>query len=55
MKFSLESIQVSVSQDKENVFISMSILEGEKYTVDEVNIIGDIPLSENVMSLYSIL
>ena len=48
MKYSLESIQVSVSQDKENVFISMSILEGEKYTVDEVNIIGDIPLSENV-------
>ena len=48
LKYSLESIQVSVSQDKENVFISMSILEGEKYTVDEVNIIGDIPLSENV-------
>ena len=48
LKYSLESIQVSVSQDKENVFISMSILEGEKYTVHEVNIIGDIPLSENI-------
>ena len=26
----------------------MSILEGEKYTIDEVNIIGDLPLDENL-------
>ena len=48
LKYSLESIQVSISQDRKDVFITMSILEGEKYTIDEVNIIGDLPLDENL-------
>ncbi|GIR06649.1 MAG: hypothetical protein CM15mP17_06050 [Gammaproteobacteria bacterium] len=48
LKYSLESIQVSISQDRKDVFITMSILEGEKYTIDEVNIIGDLPIDENL-------
>ena len=35
LKYSLESIQVSISQDRKDVFITMSILEGEKYTIDK--------------------
>jgi len=48
LKFSIESSQVSVSKDKQDVFITLSISEGEQYKIDEVNIIGDIPLDEGI-------
>ena len=47
-EFSLESIQVSISQDKRDVFITMSIFEGEKFTINEVNVLGDMPIDEEV-------
>ncbi|MDB0058616.1 outer membrane protein assembly factor BamA [Gammaproteobacteria bacterium] len=48
LKFSIESSQVSVSKDKQDVFITLSISEGEQYRIDEVNIIGDVPLDEAI-------
>ena len=48
LKFSIESSQVSVSKDKQDVFITLSISEGEQYKIDEVNIIGDVPLDEAI-------
>ena len=48
LKFSIESSQVSVSKDKQDVFITLSISEGEQYKIDEVNIIGDVPLDEGM-------
>ena len=48
LKFSIESSQVSVSKDKQDVFITLSIREGEQYKIDEVNIIGDVPLDEGM-------
>ena len=50
LKFSLESSQVSVSKDKEDVFITLSISEGERYTIDEVNLIGEMPLDKLIYS-----
>ena len=46
LKFSIESSQVSVSKDKKDIFITLSISEGEQYTIDEVTVIGDMPLNE---------
>ena len=46
LKFSIESSQVSVSKNKEDVFITLSISEGEQYKIDEVSVIGDMPLDE---------
>ena len=48
LKFSIESSQVSVSKDKKDVFITLSISEGVQYTIDEVNIIGDMPIDEKM-------
>ena len=48
LKFSIESSQVSVSKDKKDVFITLSISEGEQYTIDEVNVIGEIPIDEKM-------
>ena len=46
LKFSIESSQVSVSKNKEDVFITLSISEGEQYKVDDVSVIGEMPLNE---------
>ena len=48
LKFSIESSQVSVSKDKQDVFITLSISEGEQYKIDEVSVIGDVPLDEAI-------
>jgi outer membrane protein insertion porin family len=48
LKFSIESSQVSVSKDKKDVFITLSVSEGEQYKIDEVTIIGDVPLDEGL-------
>ncbi|MDB9906844.1 outer membrane protein assembly factor BamA [Gammaproteobacteria bacterium] len=50
LKFSIESSQVSVSKDKKDVFITLSVSEGEQYKIDEVTIIGDVPLDEELYS-----
>ena len=48
LKFSIESSQVSVSKDKKDVFITLSISEGVQYTIDAVNIIGEMPIEEKM-------
>jgi outer membrane protein insertion porin family len=50
LKFSIESSQVSVSKDKKDVFITLSVREGEQYKIDEVTVIGDVPLDELLYS-----
>ena len=35
-----------MSKDKKDVFITLSITEGEQYKINEVNVIGDVPLDE---------
>ena len=48
LKFSIESSQVSVSKDKKDVFITLSISEGVQYTIDAVNVIGEMPIEEKI-------
>ena len=46
LKFNIDSTQVSISPDKETVFISVNITEGEKYFVGEVKLAGELILEE---------
>ena len=46
LKFSIESSQISLSRDKRSIFITFNVAEGEKYTINNVNVIGDIPFKE---------
>jgi len=48
LKFSIESSQISLSRDKKSIFITHNINEGGKYTINEVDVIGDIPFEEEV-------
>jgi len=46
LQFRIDSTQVSVSPNKEEVFITANVSEGEKFTVGNVDLSGDLVLSE---------
>ncbi len=48
LKFSIESSQISLSRDKESIFITYNVNEGNKYTINDVNVIGEVPFEEEV-------
>ncbi len=49
MDFSIESTQVSISPDKQDIFITANIREGEVYTVSDVQLTGDLVLAESTL------
>jgi outer membrane protein insertion porin family len=47
LTFAVNSTQVSVSPDRQSVFISINITEGDVYTVEEVALAGDLIVAED--------
>ena len=48
LKFSIESSQISLSRDKKSIFITYNINEGQRYTINDANVIGEIPFEEEI-------
>ncbi len=46
LEFNVESTQVSISPDKDEVFITINLVEGPQYTVSSVNVLGDLVIPE---------
>lgn len=46
LEFAIESTQVSISPDKDDVFITVNIVEGPRYTVSTINVAGDLVVPE---------
>nr|WP_262500815.1 outer membrane protein assembly factor BamA [Pseudohalioglobus sediminis] len=46
LQFRIDSTQVSVSPNKEEVYITANVTEGEKFTLGEVDLSGDLVLPE---------
>jgi outer membrane protein insertion porin family len=42
LEFSVESTQVSITPDKKDIYITISINEGERYLVSSVKLAGDL-------------
>lgn len=55
LEFSLDSTQVSLSPDKETVFITANITEGEVYTVGEVELAGEPVVAEEELKKLFLL
>jgi outer membrane protein insertion porin family len=47
LEFAVESTQVSISPDKQDVYITANISEGERYQVSSVKVAGDFSLAED--------
>jgi len=46
LEFAVESTQVSISPDKQDVFITLNVVEGERYQVSSVKLAGDLVVSD---------
>ena len=55
LQFNIDSTQVAVSPDKEEVYITANVTEGEKFTVSEVGLSGDLVLPEEDLKRFLIV
>lgn len=46
LEFAVESTQVSITPDKRDIYITIAITEGQKYTVSDVKLAGDMLVPE---------
>jgi len=47
--FSVESTQVAIGSEKEDIYITANVVEGDVYGVDEVSITGDLVIDEGTL------
>ena len=48
LKFSVESSEISLSKNLKDIFINFSVFEGDKYTINDVEIIGENPIESQI-------
>ena len=46
LEFSVDSTQVSITPDKQDIYITISVTEGRRYTVSDVKVAGDMLVPE---------
>lgn len=51
LKFQVSSTQVAISPDREQIFITININEGEQYKVRDIKLVGDLIVAEDQLRL----
>lgn len=46
LEFTVDSTQVSISPDKQDIYITVNVTEGEKYTISDIKLAGELQLPE---------
>lgn len=49
LRFQLNSSQVSISDDRKSIYVSLDLDEGEVYQINEVRLVGDLPVDEKLL------
>jgi outer membrane protein insertion porin family len=47
LEFRIDSTEVSITPDKKDVYLTINMTEGDKYTVSDIKIAGTLPVPEN--------
>jgi outer membrane protein insertion porin family len=46
LEFAIESTQVSITPDKEDIYITINVSEGPRFKVSDIRLAGDLPVAE---------
>ncbi len=46
LEFNIDSTQVTISPDKENIYVTINVTEGKKYTIRDFRLAGKFPVPE---------
>ena len=46
LEFAVDSTQVSISPDKQDIYITVNVTEGEKYTISDIKLAGELQVPE---------
>jgi len=53
--FAIESTQVAIAPNKEDIFITVNLSEGERYKISDVRLAGDLILSEEQLNPFVLI
>ncbi|WP_027849994.1 outer membrane protein assembly factor BamA [Marinospirillum insulare] len=55
LRFNIESTQVSISPNRQDIFITINVFEGDQYKVSDVELAGELILEEEQLNPYIFL